>query len=335
VRKNRIFVSFIFVIVAAYFLGPVMPVPVLNKSIPSIPYGTEKISEFVETKEKKETIKEGNEATIIWANDSVRDKTEYILLYLHGFSASKFEGSPVNTDFPKRYKCNSYHARLAGHGLATDEPLLYMTPDNLYDSAKEALAIAGRLGEKVIVMSTSSVGTLGLMLAADFPELVHSLILYSPNIKIKQKSASMILNRPWGLQLGRLFVGGKYRVPDNITESESRYWYSYYRVEALVYLQQLLDARMNKDLFKQVKCPVFLGYYYKDKHHQDETVDVKAMLKMFNALATPENKKRKVAFPNADAHVIACELTSKSVKEVKKETFRFAEEILELRGFTP
>jgi len=144
--------------------------------------------------ESVEKIKPGNEAKIIWANDSVHAPTEYVLLYLHGFSASRREGFPVNEDFPKRYGCNAYLARLASHGLDTDNPLIDMTPFRLYESAKQALAIARQLGQKVIIMGTSTGGTLALKLAADFPEMVNGLILYSPNIRIKQKASVYYLN---------------------------------------------------------------------------------------------------------------------------------------------
>ena len=75
------------------------------------------------------------------------------------------------------------------HGLQGTEAMLGMTPANLYNSAKEALVIAHKLGKKVIIMGTSTGCTLALMLAADFPRLVDALILYSPNIKIKNPMA--------------------------------------------------------------------------------------------------------------------------------------------------
>ena len=88
--------------------------------------------------------------------------------------------------------------------------------------------------------------------------------------------------------------------------------------------------KMNRREFEKVRQPVFLGYYYKDADHQDQTVEVKAALKMFDELGTPENEKMKVAFPEAGAHVIACELTSKAVTEVRQQTFEFARKILKI-----
>lgn len=202
-----------------------------------------------------------------------------------------------------------------------------MTPARLYDSAKEALVIAHTLGKKVWVMGTSTGCTLALMLAADFPELVDGLILYSPNIRIKNPF-SPLLSGPWGLQISRAAHGGRYAVSDDEPGSEDcKYWYCCYRVEAQVYLQQLLDMRMRREEFAQVKQPVFLGYYYKDEEHQDETVDVGAALRMFEELGTPADRKVKVAFPEAGAHVIACELTSGAVEEVREATFEFVKSV--------
>jgi len=311
-----------------YFYGPVMPEPKLTRMLPVVAGNA---GEYVSHLEAAEKVRPGNEAKIIWANDSTHAQTEYVLLYLHGFSASRMEGYPVNEDFPKRYGCNAYLSRLASHGLITDNPLIDMTPDRLYESAKQALVIAGQLGQKVIIMGTSTGGTLALKLAADFPDMVYGLILYSPNIKIKSK-ASILLSKPWGLQVARLNFGGDFRESKEDPSSEPcKYWYCRYRAEGPVYLQQLIDATMKKVIFAKVKCPLFMGYYFKDKQHQDQTVDVKAALEMFQQVSTPDTEKRAQAFPEAGGHVIACYLTSKSVGEVASATNKFAEEVLKMK----
>jgi pimeloyl-ACP methyl ester carboxylesterase len=299
----------------------------LGRELPVIAADVSEIADYVKEQEAAYNIKADNESRIWWA-DSVGQRTEYVLLYLHGFSASYYEGFPVNYDLSARFGMNAYVPRLAAHGLVSEEPLLEMTPESLYRSAREALAIARVLGEKVIVMGTSSGGMLSLMLAADFPELVDALILYSPNIRIKDKAAPL-LSGPWGLQIARLAFGGKYReTADDKDGKICRYWNCRYRLEAAVYLQQLVDAGMNEEAFAKVTQPVFLGYYYKDEAHQDQTVEVAAALRMFDELSTPDSLKVKRAFPEAGAHVIASELTSASVQEVESATFEFVEKIL-------
>ena len=326
-RSFKIITGAIILVLATYFLGPVMPNPLLNSKLPVV---CEPVSEFVSHLESLENVGPGNEARIIWSNDSTHAPTDYVLLYLHGFSASRREGFPLNEDFPRKYKCNAYMARLASHGLITENPLLDMTPNRLYESAKMALMIASHLGNKVIIMGTSTGGTLALKLAADFPDMVYGLILYSPNVSIKQK-ASLLLSKPWGLQIARLTFGGDFRVLDKDPSGEyCGYWYCRYRAEGTVYLQQLLDVTMNDEVFSKVRCPLFLGYYYKDEEHQDQIVDVQSELDMFRKVSTPESKKRARSFPEAGNHVIECDLISKSVPEVANATYEFAESILKM-----
>lgn len=329
-RIKRFFGILVLLAFVVFILGPKPPKPDLNKDLPSISASIGNIESYVQKKEASFSIKPDNESRILWAKDSVKERTNYCVLYLHGFSASWYEGYPAHVNFAKKFGCNLYLPRLYSHGLVNDDPLIDMTPDKLWYSAKEALMVARTLGKKVIIMSTSTGGTLGLKLAADFPEYVDGLILYSPNIRINNNSA-FILSKPWGLQIGRKSTGGKFRVVDEDTESKGcQYWNCKYRVEALVYLQQLVEATMKKETYKNVVAPVFLGYYYKDKNNQDQYVKVDAMLKMYEQLGTMPEKKIKKVFPDAGEHVIACELTSGSLDEVISETIKFGEEVLML-----
>ena len=45
---------------------------------------------------------------------------------------------------------NAYMPRLAAHGIETEDALIDMTPDALWESAKEALMAARKLGKKVV-----------------------------------------------------------------------------------------------------------------------------------------------------------------------------------------
>jgi hypothetical protein len=65
-----------------------------------------------------------NEARIVWANDSLKQKTEYAIVYLHGFSASQEEGNPVHRNIAKQFGCNLYLSRLSQHGVDTTDALL-------------------------------------------------------------------------------------------------------------------------------------------------------------------------------------------------------------------
>lgn len=326
----RFLLVIIVVLIIAYLAGPKFQEPILTSKLPVIKVQTQAAENYIRSKEAGLKIKPDNEARIIWANDSLKNKTDYCLLYLHGFSASWFEGEPVHSDFARRYGMNLYIPLLASHGIDTTEALIDMTPDRLYESAKEALVVAQSLGNKVILMSTSTGGTLSLKLAAEFPELMESLILFSPNIAINNPAA-FLLSKHWGLQIARSVYKGNYRVtnPDFASE-DCRYWNCKYRLEAIVYLQQLVESSMKKETFGKISKPVFLAYYYKDEENQDQVVKVDAMLEMFDQLGTHENLKQKVAFPEAGAHPIGSKLFSKSWQDVEKASFKFAEEKLGL-----
>ncbi|MCB0644885.1 MAG: alpha/beta hydrolase, partial [Phaeodactylibacter sp.] len=269
-----------------------------------------------------------NEARIIWA-DSIR-KTPYSVVYLHGFSASQMEGDPLHRDFAKRYGANLYLARLAEHGLKDPEAFHHLSPQELLDSAKEALAIGQLLGEKVIIMATSSGCTLATYLAAEQPEWADALIFYSPNIDLANAS-SAILTYPWGLQVGRLVVGGTHRSFEMSPEA-APYWTTRYRVEGLVALRTLLNQTMKKSTFERVTKPLFLGYYYKNQEEQDDVISVPALLEFFDLVQTPADQKQLVAFKEAKSHVIGSTLTSREFEGVEAATFRFAEQILGLQA---
>ena len=325
-RILRFFLLIVALLLFAYFLGPKVDTPTLDKSLPEVTSDLVQLEQEIKQHEAAiPNIKPDNEARIIWA-DSIPGKTPYSIVYLHGWSASQEEGDPIHLETAKRYGCNLYLPRLYGHGLREDEAMLTVTADNLLSSAKEAIAVGKQLGDKVILMGTSTGGTLALYLAGGDPDIA-GLLLYSPNIAIFDPNARF-LTKPWGLQLAKLANDGDYHEFDNITEENSKYWTTKYRVEALTQLQALMDETMNEGTFKSVQQPVFLGYYYKDEIHQDSTVSVPAMLHMFEQLGTPTDQKRKVAFPDVGAHVMTSHITSKDLESVQRETNRFLENIL-------
>ena len=329
-RFMKVILVFIAILVIVFISGPKFPSPALSDTLPVVQIQTNQFENYLKTKESGLKIKPDNESKLFWANDSLKNKTAYCLLYLHGYAASWYEGNPVHIDFARRYGMNLYAPLLASHGIDTTEALIDMTPDRLYDSAKEALVAAQILGDKVILMSTSTGGTLSLKLAAEFPELMDGLILLSPNIEINNPAA-FLLSKPWGLQVARSVFDGKDRVTNPDSSSvDCQYWICKQRLESSVYLQQLVEATMTKGTFESVDEPLFLGYYYKDEELQDPTVKVDAMLKMFDQLKTPADQKQKVAFPEAGTHVIGCKLYSGAWQEVEAATFQFAEEKLGL-----
>jgi esterase/lipase len=290
--------------------------------MPQVPQAADELEKYVANQESKHKLKPDNEARIIWA-DSSKKKTEYAVVYIHGFYASQEEGDPVHENFAKKFGCNLYLARMADHGIDTVEHLINFTVDKYWESSKQALAIGKSLGEKVIIMGTSTGGTIGLMLAAQYPEDVFALINMSPNIEINHP-LNWIGNNPWGLQIARLVFGGKYYIAPKSDPEKDKYWYSSFRLEAATQLEELIEDKMTTETFQKVKCPSLTLYYYKNEKEQDQAVKVSAMLEMNKQLATPENLKEAVAIPNAGEHVIGCHLVSKDIPSVEAACEKFA-----------
>jgi esterase/lipase len=317
------------IITIVYILGPQPSTPVYKAELPTVPAITAGLESYISRQESQHKIKPDNEARIVWANDSLKQKTEYAIVYLHGFSASQEEGNPVHRNIARQFGCNLYLSRLSQHGIDTTDALYNMTAENLWESAQQAYAIGKQLGNKVILMGTSTGGTLALQLAAAYPEIA-GLILYSPNIAINDPNA-WILNNPWGLQIARLVKRSRLNTAANNTPEYKQYWNKQYRLEATVQLQELLETTMNNITFAAVKQPVLTLYYYKDEKNQDEVVKVAPMKDMMASLGTAVEKERMVAIPQAGSHVLASPIQSKDIISVEKETADFLEKVLGLK----
>jgi len=323
-RILKIVILSILALFVIYFLGPQPPKPELNEVLPTVA-SIDALDSYITAIEAPHKIKPNNQAKIIWA-DSSKSQTEYAIVYLHGFSASQMEGDPVHQNIAKQFNCNLYLARLAEHGIDTTEDLMNLTADQYWESAKLAYAIGKQIGKKVILMSTSTGGTLALQLASVYPEIA-GLILYSPNIEVFNPSAPL-LDNPWGLQIGRAVLKSNYVDIKYKDSAYPKYWNSHYRIEAVVALQNLLEATMTEATFKKIHQPTLALYYYKDEAHQDNVVKVKAIQKMMQQIATPANLKMEMAIPNAGNHVIASPIVSNDIVSVEKATAKFMKEVI-------
>ncbi|HYG01337.1 MAG TPA: alpha/beta hydrolase [Chryseosolibacter sp.] len=327
--RRSVRITFPFILIAAiYFVGSTPEKPRYNTALPHVSAGSVDLENLVTENESRHNLKPDNHARIVWA-DSAHTKTEFAIVYLHGFSASQKEGDPVHIRFAREFGCNLYLSRLADHGIDTTESLLYFTADRIWESAKQALAIGNNLGKKVILMSTSTGGTVALKLAAEYPDKVHALINLSPNIAINNPAA-FLLNDPWGLHIARMVMGGKYR-ETGANNEKSQYWNNKYRLESVVELQELVETTMTNSTFERIHQPTLTLYYYKNEDEQDPEVKVSAMLEMHDRLSTPADMKVAKAIPTAGAHVIGGSLVSKDVESVYREIREFATQKLAIK----
>ncbi|NGP89127.1 alpha/beta hydrolase [Fodinibius halophilus] len=297
--------------------------------ITEIPDSLSKLENFIKAHESAHELKEGAEAQIIWADSSSIKRTEYAIVYLHGFRASHPEGDPVHKAVAQKLGCNLYLSRLAEHGIKSQYPLFNLTEKSLLKSAHFAFEIGKRIGKKIILMGTSTGGSLALYLAShpEHKDRISSLVLYSPLIQffgIKQQLLTSTAIR----KLLSIVPGKKHLITNaQSTYAEDRIWNKKYTLGGVLALGAFVQHHMRNELFKQVQQPAFIGYYYKNRKEQDTVVSVQAIKRMAKKLDSRTAPPQVVNFPNAKNHVICSSLLSKSVENVIDHTSRFLKDL--------
>ena len=325
ILKTLKVIATVFLILGAiYLVGPRVETPEFSNEIPGVPDNLVKLQKWINTKEILQgNVRPGNASKIIF-NDSIPQKTEYSVIYYHGFTASGMEGDPVHRDISNVLGANLYIPRLFGHGLEEEESMLNFNNDDFWKSGKEALEVAKKLGEKVIILGTSHGGSLALALGDD--PSIEAMLLFGPNVAVFDPKAKL-LSKPWGLQIGRLVKGGNYHEWE-ANDEKKKYWSTKTRLEAMTHMQKFLDVKMRRSVFKKVKVPVFLAYYYKNDNLQDNVVSVPAMLKMYDQLGTPDSLKLKQAFPEVGDHVLTSYISTQYYDVVTKASLAFLSKII-------
>ncbi len=325
-------IALILILTLVFALGPRPNYPEFDAKIQATSLSINELNDYVAKKDANiPKLRAGNESRLIWA-DSSQQKTEYAMLFLHGFSASPMSGDPVIPDIAKRYGCNLYIPLLAGHGIDDIESFKDITPKDLIESAKEAIAIAQKLGDKVILLSSSTGSTLATYLAAHNPELVHSILMYSPNIDINDPN-SKLLTYPWGLQIARKVMGGNHR-SFTLNRGGEQYWTTQYRLEGVVALRSLINETMTQSTFEKLKMPIFCAYWYENEEKRDMVISIDAIHQFFDQISTPEPLQESVSVNSAAAHCMLSKFQSNDLDIVRKKSYNFIENVLKLTPIT-
>ncbi len=322
-RKRYWLLLILIALVIGYLSGPRPADSDFRISYDQLDIPVAQLDDFVKQSEAQYDIKPDNQARIIWA-DSIGQKSNIAFIYLHGMGASPMEGDPLHTRLAEHYSANLYLARLYGHGLQGDDLLLDFTPDKYLASVTEAISIGEKLGDTIVILSCST-GSTGALYTTGNKDNIAAQLLYSPNIDVKDPS-SKLLTKPWGLQLARKVVGGENHTWDNDDPEVNQYWYTSYRLEALVSLKDLIENTMNKQTFAKIDEPVFVAYYNKNEEEQDQVVSVTRIEEMFEQLGTPADDKRLVNFPEGGNHGLLNRFFGEDVENVIQESIRFIDE---------
>ncbi|MGB2461586.1 MAG: alpha/beta hydrolase, partial [Candidatus Puniceispirillaceae bacterium] len=151
------------------------------------------------------------------------EKTPVAIVYIHGFSASSEELRPVPDLVAEALGANLYFTRLTGHGRGS-AAMAGADVASWMQDVGEAMAIGRSIGDRVLVISTSTGATLAAAAALDDAtmENVGGFIFVSPNFGINSRAASL-LTWPFARQWLPLIVGdSRNSEPRNMLHA--RYW---------------------------------------------------------------------------------------------------------------
>lgn len=244
------------------------------------------------------TLVVGAEKYIRFSAPSRPKRTPYVVLYLHGFSACRQEISPVPEQIAKALHANYHATRLTGHGL--DKGALPLArPEDWLRDVMEAWQVARQLGDKAIILATSTGGTLAAWLAqqAEVQDSLHALLLISPNFQIYHWAAPTF-TWPWSTKLLPRLNGPNHSwQPAN--DDEAKYWVYSYPISLVLKLAALVKAVRQSDI-SAIRAPTLFIYCDDDRIVNAKTTD--SLMRRWGSAI----KHRISAPPRADSnnHVI-------------------------------
>lgn len=231
-RTMLILAAVAVVIAAAYLLGPRVAVDTTVR-FDAAAIGDDPEAYLAAREAEVENLDPALAREIVWVDPQGRNRTPLALVYVHGFSASKGEIRSVPDRVAAALGANLFYTRLAGHGR-DGAALAEATVNGWVNDYAEAIAIGRAIGDRVVVIATSTGAALATWGAAQpaLAEDVAGLVLISPNYAVQAAGAGL-LTMPWGRQLAELLIGEE-RSFEPINEAHERYWTTRYPTAAIL-----------------------------------------------------------------------------------------------------
>jgi len=275
----------------------------------SLPATPADLDAYLAQRERREPgITPGTERSIAWASGT-RHKTPLSVVYLHGYSATRQEVFPLAERVASALGANLFQTRLSGHGrdgaaMASGSVAAWQ------QDALEALHIGSMIGERVLLLSASTGGTLSTWLASqEQARSLGAMVMISPNFAARDRSLYVL---EWPL-LGPLllhYLGERYRSWQPINELHARYWtwsYPYAALPELVRLMKSVEA-IDKST---IEVPTLMVY-----SPRDQVIDADAVVETFESWGGAH--KQLIAFElstDPAQHVLAGDALSPETTE--------------------
>lgn len=210
---------------------------------------------FAKVEQAFPDIVPGTQKRVVWAGPT-GTRTEWVVVYTHGFSATSEEIRPVPDRIADALGANLVFTRLAGHGRGS-EAMAEATADAWMQDFAEAMAAARQVGDKIIVISTSTGGTIVTASSqdADVMQGVAGLIFVAPNYGINNPLAPLL---KWPLARHWLpWIGGRRRTFVARNDRHAEFWTLDYPSVAVMPMVPLIDQVHALDHGKQTIPALF------------------------------------------------------------------------------
>lgn len=240
------------------FLASLLPTSNAETKAPPL---TQLVDVIQSSEARHSDIVQGAEKHIRWYQDKPV-KSDIAFVYIHGFSASRQELSPVIELLADHFAANVFYSRLTGHGRS-DDAMAEATTDAWKKDIQEAYDIGRVIGKNVVLISTSTGGTLATwLLSQKATQQPFANIMVSPNFEVKNNSAWLLKS-----SLGTWFakkINGDYHSFTPLSKAHAQYWTERYPLDAVTPMMQLLDEVDELDK-STVTAPQLIIYSPKDR----------------------------------------------------------------------
>ena len=232
------------------------------------------LDQLIESRENEiQNIRPDTEKKIIWANKNNR-KTKTSLVFIHGFSATRFELNPVIEMLGKELQANIFFTRLKGHGQ-DGRALGEATFDDWMIDIEEAIGIGRVIGDNLILIGCSTGCSLIHTILKESID-IKAVIYVSPNFGPKSFKGQLL--RVPGAKLFMPLVFGKehFFIPKNV--EHERCWTTRYPIKALFAIKDSVVAAYKIN-HNKIKVPML--FWFSD---DDQVVSAKATRKIISKM---------------------------------------------------
>ncbi len=245
-RTLLVLIPIVLILAGLWVFGPREPAR-LEPQFSAAAIGDDPASYLARTEADVPNLRSNAEKEIVWAYPLSKAKTPIALVYVHGFSAAKGELRPLVDDVAKKIGANLFYTRLSGHGR-NGAAMGEATVGDWVDDMAEAMAIGRRIGERVVVIGSSTGATLAT-LAASRPDLsqdMAGLVALSPNYGL-QNWRSFALTLPFARKLLPYLQDETYSYTP-LNDAFTTNWTVSYPTSALLPMARLVEVVRGLDM---------------------------------------------------------------------------------------